>query len=231
MSGSNDKPCVILAHAAWADGSSWADVIRLLFAKGIKAIAAPLPLTSLSDDIRALERVIERTRGPVVLGGHAYSGAVISGTRNDRVRALVQVCGLTPAEDETVLQVFTREKPHPKAPQIAPDADGLIWLPDEAFAAAFAQNATPEQIAVIAATQRPIALPCIQSPSPKPLWTLKPSWYLIAEEDRMIPHPNQRYLAERMRANVRSEKVDHLSLVTAPDTVAALLMEAIEQSH
>ena len=230
MSGSIQGTTVVLVHAAWADGSSWAEVIRPLSAQGIKVIAAPIPLTSLSDDVRELDRALARTQGPLILAGHAYSGAVISATKNDRVRGLVFVAGLTPAEGETVMEVFTREKAHPQAPQIAPDAAGIIWLPDEAFAAAFAQNATPDQRAVLNATQRPIALPCIQERSPKPLWTQKPSWYLIAAEDRMIPPATQRYLAERMGAKTHTAKVDHVPLVTAPEQVIGMIQEAMSQS-
>jgi pimeloyl-ACP methyl ester carboxylesterase len=228
MSGSDAS--VVLVHGAWADGSSWAKVIRPLQAKGIKVMAAPLPLTSLSDDIEALDRMLERTRGPVILAAHAYAGAVISGTRNERVRALVFVAALAPAEGETVAEVFSREKPHPRAPQLAPDAHGLIWLPDEAFAAAFAQNATPEEIALLNATQRPIALPCIQERSPQTLWSTRPSWYLVAEEDRMIPHAAQRYMAARMGAKTHTAKVDHTPLVTAPDGVVSLIQDAVSQS-
>jgi pimeloyl-ACP methyl ester carboxylesterase len=227
MSGSAGDTSVVLVHGAWADGSSWAEVIRPLRAKGLRVIAAPLPLTSLSDDVKALDRVLERTQGPVVLAAHAYAGAVISATTNERVRALVYVAALTPAEGETVAEVFYREKPHARAPQLAPDAHGVIWLPDEAFAAAFAQNATPGQLAVLNATQRPIALPCIQERSPKPLWSRKPSWFLIAEEDRMIPHAAQKFMAERMGAKARTEKVDHTPLVTAPDRVVAIIQDAL----
>jgi pimeloyl-ACP methyl ester carboxylesterase len=230
MSAAAGEPSVVLVHGAWADGSSWAEVIRPLHAQGVRVVAAPLPLTSLSDDIRALERVLERTQGPVILAAHAYAGAVISAAQNDRVRALVFVAALAPAEGETVAEVFYREKPHPRAPQLAPDAHGVIWLPDEAFPAAFAQNATPEQIAVLNATQRPIGLLCIQERSPKPLWTRRPSWYLVAAEDRMIPHAAQRYMAERMKAKTHVEKVDHMPLVTAPDRVVSLIQEALSQA-
>jgi pimeloyl-ACP methyl ester carboxylesterase len=227
MSESVGSATVVLVHGAWADGSSWAKVIRSLQAKEVRVIAAPLPLTSLSDDIKALDRALERTQGPVILAAHAYAGAVIAGTQNERVRGLVYVAALAPAAGETVAEVFYREKPHLRAPQLAPDANGLIWLPDEAFAAAFAQNATPEEIAVLNATQRPIALPCIQEPAPPTLWGDKPSWYLIAEEDRMIPHAAQRYMSERMRARVHTEKVDHTPLVSAPDRVVAIIQEAL----
>lgn len=223
-----NRPTVVLVHGAWADGSSWSHVIRPLQAQGFRVIAAPIPLTSLSDDVKALDRVIERTTGPVVLAAHAYAGAVISATTNARVKSLVYIAALTPAEGETVAEVFYREKPHPLAPQLSPDAAGFIWMPDESFGAAFAHKATPEQIALLNATQRPIAVPSIQERSPKPLWTHKPSWYLIAEEDRMIPVATQRFLAERMKARVRSEKFDHTPLVTAPGAVVEVILQAAE---
>lgn len=220
------KPTIVLVHGAWADGSSWSSVIRPLQAQGHKVIAAPIPLTSLSDDIKALDRALERTTGPIVLASHAYAGAVISGSSNTRVKSLAFITSLTPAEGESVAEVFYKEKPHALAPQLAPDAAGFLWMPDESFPKAFAQHATPEQIGVLNATQRPIAVPCIQERSPKPLWTHKPSWYLIAEEDRMIPVAVQRFLSERMKARVRSEKFDHTPLVTAPHAVVDVILEA-----
>src|SRR6516165_6500453 len=133
---------IVLAHGAWAGGSSWARVIMSLKAEGVKVSAAPLPLTSLVDDVAALNRSLDRTEGPVVLAGHAYAGAVIALARPERVKALVYVTALAPDEGEKVADVFYRLKPHPQAPKLAPDSNNLIWLPDEAFAAVFAQNAT-----------------------------------------------------------------------------------------
>jgi pimeloyl-ACP methyl ester carboxylesterase len=217
---------IAVVHGAWADGSSWTSVIRPLQAKGFKVIAAPIPLTSLSDDIKALDRALARTNGPLVLASHAYAGAVISGSANPRVKSLVYVAALTPAEGETVADVFYREKPHELAPQLAPDPAGFIWMPDESFAKAFAPNASAEQIALLNATQRPISVACIQERSPKPAWSHRPSWYLIAEEDRMIPAATQHYLSSRMHARVRSENIDHTPLVTAPDAVVEVILEA-----
>jgi len=226
MNSESKTPTVVLVHGAWADGSSWASVIRPLQARGFKVVAAPLPLTSLTDDVRALDRVLARTSGSVVIAAHAYAGAVISATSNARVKSLVYVTALTPAEGETVADVFYREPPHPMAPTLAPDDAGIIWMPDAAFAAAFAHKASAEQIALLNATQRPIAVRCIQEPSPPPAWRQKPSWYLIAEEDRMIAAATQRFLADRMKANVRAEKLDHTPLVTAPTLVVEVILEA-----
>jgi pimeloyl-ACP methyl ester carboxylesterase len=217
---------VVLVHGAWADGSSWQAIVGPLEERGLNVIAAPIPLTSLSDDAAALKRTIARTRGPVIVAGHAYAGAVIATANDERVKALVYVAALAPDEGETVAQVFYKDDTHPKAPQLAPDADGFIWMPDEGFANAFAQNATREQLALSKAVQRPISVKSIQEPSPAPAWKTKPTWYLVAEEDRMINPKTQRFMAERMQATVRSFAVDHTPLLTAPDKVIDIILEA-----
>src|SRR5258707_2108455 len=144
---------VVLVHGAWADGSSWSKVIGPLRAEGARVVAAPLPLTSLVDDVAALGRTLERIEGPVVLVGHAYAGAVIAGTRDEKVRSLVYVAALAPDEGETVADVFYRTDPHPQAPKLAPDNHDLIWRSECAFAKAFAQHASPAEHALLAAVQ------------------------------------------------------------------------------
>jgi pimeloyl-ACP methyl ester carboxylesterase len=218
---------VVLAHGAWADGSSWAAVIAALRAESVKVSAAPLPLTSLAADVAALNRSLDRTKGPIVLAGHAYAGAVIALARPERIKALIYVTALAPAEGERVADVFYRLKPHPQAPQLAPDSHGLIWLPDEAFAAAFAQNASADQRAVLAAVQRPISIDCITVPVGRPLWKDVPTWFLVAENDRMIVPQTQRYMAERMKAKTKAHAVDHTPSVTAPAVVVDIIRDAI----
>ncbi len=223
---SNDAS-VVLVHGAWADGSSWAKVIGPLAADGVKVLAAPLPLTSFHDDVAAIDRTLERATGLVVLVGHAYAGAVIAATRDEKVKALVYVAALAPDEGETVADVFYRAEPHPQAPKLAPDEHGLIYLPEEAFAAAFAQNASREELAVLAAVQRPISPACITVRVDRPLWKDRPTWFLVAEQDRMIVEDNQRFMAERMKARIRSHPVDHTPLVTARSCVLDIIREAI----
>lgn len=218
---------VVLAHGAWADGSSWARVIRRLQAAGQCVLAAALPLTSLADDVAALDRTIARAGGPVLLAAHAYAGAVIGATRSDEVKGLVYVAALAPDEGETVADVFYRLPPHPLAPQLAPDADGLIWLPDGAFAAAFAPQARPEEQAVLGAVQRPIAAACIGVAVGRPLWRDLPSWYLVAEEDRMIVADNQRFMGGRMGARTVSHAVDHTPLIARPEVVSDVILDAV----
>ena len=221
---------VVLVHGAWADGSSWAKIIAPLAADGVKAAAAPLPLTSFRDDVAALDRTLERVTGPVVLAGHAYAGAVIAATRSEKVKALVYVAALAPDEGETVADVFNRADPHRQAPELAPDAHGWIYLPEAAFAAAFAQNASREELAVLAAVQRPISPACITVRVERPLWKDRPTWFLVAEQDLMIGHENLRFMAERMKARLRSHPVDHAPLVTAPTAVLDIIREAIEEA-
>jgi len=218
---------VLLVHGAWADGSSWSKVIRQLAADGIAVSAPSLPLTSFDDDVAALERALERMSGPLVLAGHAYAGAVIAATRSDKVKALVYVAALAPDEGEAVADVFYRAEPDPRAPKLAPDGHGLIYLPDTAFGAAFAQDATAEDMAVLAGVQRPISPACITAPVPRPLWKERPTWFLVAEQDRMIGEESQRFMAARMGAQVRSRAVDHMPMVTAPTLVLEVLHEAI----
>jgi pimeloyl-ACP methyl ester carboxylesterase len=218
---------VVLAHGAWADGSSWTRVISALTAQGVKVKAAALPLTSLADDVAALERSIERMPGPVILAGHAYAGAVIALARPDRVKALVYVTALAPDEGEKVADVFYRLEPHPQAPKLAPDANNLIWLPDDAFGKAFAQNASAEDRAVLTAVQRPISLACITVPAGRPLWKDVPTWFLLAEQDRMIVPATQRFMAERMNAKIKAHAVDHTPSVTAPAAVVDIIHDAM----
>jgi pimeloyl-ACP methyl ester carboxylesterase len=226
---SNDVS-VVLAHGAWADGSSWGKIIGPLAANGIRVVAAPLPLTSFRDDVAALDRTLERVVGPVVLAGHAYAGAVIGATRSEKVKALVYVAALAPDEGETVADVFYRGEPHPQAPQLAPDDHGLIYLPEAAFGAAFAQHASIEEQTLLAAVQRPISPACITVAMDRPLWKVRSSWFLVAEQDRMIAPETQRFMAARMNARVRSHQVDHTPLVTAPAVVVDIIVDAVRNA-
>jgi pimeloyl-ACP methyl ester carboxylesterase len=205
-------------------------VILPLQRLGLNVICAPLPLTSLTDDIAALSRTLERADGPVVLVGHAYAGAVIAGPADDRIKALVYISALAPGEGETVAQVFYREPPHPEAPHLAPDAHGFIWMPADGFRKAVAHKASADQTAIMAAVQRPIALKCIQEVIPQPTWRTKPTWYLLAEEDRMIKSTTQRFMAERMGAKIRSYPVDHTPMYTEPNVVVDVISEAVRET-
>jgi len=221
-----ENSTVILVHAAWADGSCWSNIIRPVAERGLKVTCAPMPLTSLTNDATALSWALEQTTGAVILVGHAYSGAVIAAVREERVKSLVYIAALAPDEGETVAEVFYRDTPSPEQPKMVPDSRGLVWMQEDAFSRALAQNATVDQARIAAAVQRPIAVQCIQEAAPVPLWKSRPSWYLIAEEDRMINPKTQRFMAERMGATVRSHRVDHTPMYSEPAIVVDLILEA-----
>jgi len=221
---------IILVHGAWADGSCWRNVILPLERRGLHVVCAPLPLTSLTNDTAAVSEVLERTSGPVVLVGHAYSGAVIAAVREERVKSLVYIAALAPDEGETVAKVFYLDPKPPESPKLAPDSHGFIWIPDGGFGQAVAHKASAEQTRIATAVQRPIAVQCIQEPAPTPSWKTKPSWFLVAEEDRMINPKTQHFMADRMRAKVHSYPVDHSPMYTKPDLVINIILEAARQT-
>jgi pimeloyl-ACP methyl ester carboxylesterase len=217
---------IVLVHAAWADGSNWQRVVLPLERQGFKVICAPIPMTTLSDDVAAVGRAIDRTTGPVVLVGHAYSGGVVGAVYHDRVKALVYIAALAPAEGETVAKVFYQDKPSPEQPKLAPDAAGWIWMSDDGFARAVAHKASRDETRILTAVQRPLHVKCIQETVPAPSWTTTPTWYLVAEEDRMINPITQRFMSMRMKAHVRSFPVDHSPQISAPGTVVDIVTEA-----
>ena len=221
---------IVLVHAAWADGSCWSNIVLPLKQRGLSVFCAPIPLTSLTNDAAALSRALERTSGPVVLVGHAYSGAVIAAVQEERVKSLVYLTALAPDEGETVAKVFYRDTPSPEQPKMVPDSHGFVWMPDDAFGRALAHNASSDQARIAASVQRPISLQCIQEPVPTPLWKSKPSWYLVAEEDRMINPKTQRFMADRMAATVRPHPVDHTPMYSSPALVVDVILEAARKT-
>src|SRR5215470_2213601 len=218
MNAFPENSTIVLVHAAWADGSCWKNVILPLKQRGFQVICAAIPMTSLSDDAAALSRALERASGPMVLVGHAYSGAVIAAVREHRVKSLVYIAALAPDEGETVAKVFYHDEPSLEQPKMVPDSHGFLWMPEDAFRRALAHKASANQASIAAAVQRPISVQCIQEAAPKPAWKTKPTWYLVAEEDRMINPKTQRFMAERMRANVQSYAVDHTPMYSEPNS-------------
>ena len=144
MTNAKTDTTVVLVHAAWADGSSWNKVTGELQRKGLKVVAAQIPLTSFTDDVAVLKKVLLRQKGPIVLAGHSYGGAVITAAAagNANVKALVYIAAIVPDEGETVGDVFRRVPHHPSAPKLQPDADGFLWLTVDAFRSAFAPDAS-----------------------------------------------------------------------------------------
>ena len=221
---------IVLVHAAWADGSCWDKIILPLERRGLHVVCAPIPLTSLTNDATALSQVLERTSGPVVLVGHAYSGAVIAAVPNDRIKSLVYIAALAPDEGETVAKVFYLNPNSPEAPKMVPDSHSLVWLPNDAFSHAITHKASADESKIAASLQRPLNVDCIKEPSPTPTWKTKPTWFLVAEDDRMINPKTQHFMAGRMGARIHSHPVDHSPMISAPHVVMDVILEAAHET-
>lgn len=229
---SRDNTTIVLVHAAWADGSSWRKVAEQLVAGAHAIVAAQIPLTSLTDDVEALRRVIHMQPGRVVLVGHSYGGAVITaaGAGEPLVKALVYIAAIAPDSGETVGELFTREAPHPAAPPLQPDADGFLWMTLEGFRNAVAPGASAEETSWMAAAQKPIALRCLSETLAGAAWRDKPSWFLVAEHDRMVSPDTQLFTARRMKSTIVSLPVDHTPLASNPAAVSHVIEEAVRSS-
>jgi pimeloyl-ACP methyl ester carboxylesterase len=222
---------VVLVHAAWADASSWNKVAMELRKKGFHIRSAQIPLTSLTDDVAALRRLLQKVDGPVLLAGHSYAGAVITAaaTGNTQVKALIYVAAIVPDEGESVGTLFRDAEPDGGVrPAISPDANGFLWLPEGAVTNAVAPDAVLEEQILMDVTQHPIAVKCLGEPMTVPAWKETPSWFLIAEKDRMIAPAKQRFMAERIGARIHSGDVDHTPLLSAPETVVCVIGEAAD---
>jgi pimeloyl-ACP methyl ester carboxylesterase len=155
---------------------------------------------------------------------------VIGAIREDRVKSFVYVAALAPDEGEPVAHVFYRNEAHAEAPKLTPDKFGFIWMPEDGFRRAVAHMASSDQTRILTAVQRPISVQCIQEPVPVPGWRAKPSWFLLAEEDRMTNPKTQQFMANRMGAKVRSSRVDHSPMYSATGQVVDVILEAARES-
>jgi pimeloyl-ACP methyl ester carboxylesterase len=226
-SGDKKPVHVVLVHGAWADGSSWSKVIALLQAKGIDAVAVQLPLSTLSGDVATVKRAIALLDGPVVLAGHSYGGAVITEAGNDpKVAGLVYVAAFAPDAGESVGSVG---KPYPPAPlgaELRPDAEGYLSISPKGFAEDFAQDLPAKEIKVLWATQGPTNGAVFGTPISIAAWKTKPSWFVVAGEDRAIPPALEKAEAERMKATTITVPASHLVMISHPKEVADLIENA-----
>lgn len=228
----NTKANIVLVHGAWADGSSWSKVISALQAKGLNASAVQLPLTSLADDIATTRRLLAHQEGPTVLVGHSYGGAVISGAAVDspKVKALVYVAAFGVDEGES-LDALGKQGPPPfGATQVAPDANGFLWIKREGFHKAFVADASEGEAAVMAAVQNPLSVTSFTDVAGKAAWKTLPSWYLVSTQDQMIPPPAQEFFAKRMNATVQSIAASHASMIAHAEAVADFIVLAADSA-
>jgi pimeloyl-ACP methyl ester carboxylesterase len=220
-----EKTNVLLVHGAWADGSCWAKVISLLQAQGHTVIAAQIPLTSLDDDIAVTRRMLGMLPDPVVLVGHSYGGAVITGAAvgAENVKSIVYIAAFGLDEGESLDALSKQGPPSAGSAAIGPDKSGFLWIDRERFHAAFVADATETEAAVMAAVQKPLAIAAFTGTSGTPAWKSLPSWYLQCTEDQMIPPPAQAFMAERMGATVRTVAPSHAAFMAHPTEVADII--------
>lgn len=228
-SGSHGVRNVILVHGAWADGSSWSKVIPLLEAKGLKVTAVQLPLTSLADDVATVKRAFALEDGPFLLVGHSYGGSVITEAGNDpNVAGLVYVAAFAPDKGQSTLDLITAN-PTPVGPELRPTA-GFFKLSAKGVFEDFAPDLPEVDRKVLFATQGPIAGAALGVPITTPAWRNKPSWFVIAGEDRMISPKLEEAEAQGMKAKSITISSSHVVMLSHPAEVAGFIVGAARES-
>ncbi|MCX5602242.1 alpha/beta hydrolase [Streptomyces phaeochromogenes] len=218
---------IVLVHGGFVDGSGWQAVYRLLTRDGFNVSVVQNPTHSLEGDVAVTHQVLDSQDGPSVLVGHSYGGAVITEAgRHDGVAALVYIAAFAPDKDESVGTLIADPAPGAPVPPILPPQDGFLFLDREKFAASFAGDVPPEDAQFMADSQVPWGLGALNGTVTEAAWRAKPSWYLVATDDRMIPPPAQRAMAERTGATVGEVAGSHAIYVSQPEAVAELIKQA-----
>ena len=221
---------VILVHGAWADASSWSKVIPRLVASHLNVVAVSLPLTSLADDVAATRRAIALVNGPIVLVGHSYGGAVITEAGNDpKVVGLVFVAAYAPDNGESSLSLATAN-PTPVGAQIRPDASGFLKLTAAGIAEDFGQDLSDIEKVNLIATQGPTAGGALGALASTPAWKNKPTWFVIAADDRTVSPELEKTEASRMNATTITLPTSHLAMLAAPERVADFIQGAVAKA-
>ncbi|MCD9087013.1 alpha/beta hydrolase [Stenotrophomonas sp. SY1] len=218
---------VVLVHGGFVDGSGWSKVYQQLKKDGYNVSIVQNPTTSLADDVAFTKRAIARMDGPVVLVGHSYGGVVISEAGTDpKVERLVYIAAFAPDAGESVQSLIANPPPGAPAPPILPPQDGFLFLDSAKFADSFAADVTPEEAALMADSQVPWGVNALAGSVSVPAWKSKPSWYLVAKDDKMIPPPAQRQMAQRAGADVKEVAGSHAIYVSQPQAVVSLIEQA-----
>ncbi|MFE6888182.1 alpha/beta fold hydrolase [Streptomyces sp. NPDC057694] len=219
---------VVLVHGAFADGSGWQAVYDRLVADGHHVSVVQNPTLSLDGDATAVRRVIAAQNGPVVLVGHSYGGAVITEAgQDDKVAALVYIAAFAPDKGESVGTLIADPPPGAAVPPILPPQDGFLLLDAQKFPEAFAGDLPVEQARFMADSQVPWGVEALNGAVSQAAWQTKPSWYLVASDDHMIPPPAQRAMAERAGATVAEVAASHCVYLSQPDAVADIIRQAL----
>ena len=231
LSAADGVKNVVLVHGAWADGSSWAKVIPLLEKAGLNAVAVQNPLTSLADDVAATKRALARLGGPAILVGHSYGGAVISEAGNDpKVAGLVYVAAFAPDVGEAVGELGKEFPPAPGGAELRPDPQGFLTMTTKGVQENFAQDLPPAERKLLAATQGPTNGAVFGAKLTSAAWKAKPTWYIVATNDRMIPPDLERKFARAMKAKTIELPTSHVPMLSRPADVAKAIIEAAKSA-
>ena len=226
-SANTPRGAIALVHGGFVDGSGWEDVYRILRKDGYEVSIVQNPTTSLADDVAATRRAIAELTGPVILVGHSYGGAVITEAGNDpSVAGLVYIAAFAPDRGESVATLIKDPPPGAPVPPILPPQQGFLALDKSKFAASFAADVAAEKAEFMANSQVPWGLAALNGAVTQPAWRGKPSWYLVATDDRMIPPPAQRSMEKSAGSSVVEVKGSHAVYVSQPETVAQLIRKA-----
>jgi pimeloyl-ACP methyl ester carboxylesterase len=218
---------IVLVHGAFADGSSWSKVIPLLQARGFTVTVVQNPLTSLKDDVAATKRAIDDQDGRVLLVGHSWAGAVITQIGTDpKVAGLVFVAAGAPNAGQSFSEMSQGYPTPPGIARLKADAAGFLSMPPSAIASDFAPDLPSSETAVMAVTQGPIAAACFSTKVTAAAWTTKPSWYIVAKQDRMIDPNLERALARKIKARTLELDSSHVPMLSQPQQVAAFIANA-----
>jgi pimeloyl-ACP methyl ester carboxylesterase len=218
---------VVLVHGGFVDGSGWEDVYKILRKDGYNVSIVQNPTSSLADDVAATKRILAGQKVPVILVGHSYGGVVITEAGNDpRVAGLVYIAAFAPDKGESVAALIKDPPPGAPVPPILPPQDGFLFLDRAKFPSAFAADVAKEKAEFMADSQVPWGLEALNGAVSEPAWKTKPSWYLIATDDKMIPPPAQRFMSKRAGSTVVEAKGSHSIYVSKPEAVAALIEQA-----
>ncbi len=231
MSEDQSKANIVLVHGAWADGSSWAEVVGPLQAKGYKVTAPQFPETSTDADVARLRQVLASQDGPTVVAGHSYGGQIITamGTDAPNVVALVYVAAFGLDEGESLGALLGGGPPTPALAHLAVDEQGFGWLPEDDFVGHFAADVEPTRARVLHAAQQPISMSTFEYTMGVPAWKDLPSWFVVATNDEAIPPDAERHFAERMGATTVEVDSGHLAMVTHADVVIDLIEQAAHE--
>jgi pimeloyl-ACP methyl ester carboxylesterase len=215
---------VVLVHGGFVDGSGWQGVHAELRKRGYAVTVVQNPTTSLADDVTVTKRALAAQDGPAILVGHSYGGVVVTEAGNDpKVAALVYVAAFAPDAGESVAALIKDPPPGAPVPPILPPQDGFLFLEKERFAESFAADVAPETAAFMADSQVPWGLDALTGAVGTPSWRAKPSVYVVATEDRMIPPPAQRAMAARAGSRVTEVQGSHAVYVSQPAAIAAAI--------